>query len=130
MTTSRLETTILRNLVHNEDYMRKVLPFVKSEYFTDEGERTIYKLISEFVVKYNKPPTTEALGITLQNSNLPEGVFKETIELVKELEKFEKPNQDWLIDETEKFCKDKAVGERYLSTALFDGMFTENESVQ
>jgi len=89
--------------------MRKVLPFVKSEYFTDESERTVYKIISEFVVKYNKPPTTEALGITLQNSNLPEGTFKETSELVKELDVFEKPNQDWLLDETEKFCKDKAV---------------------
>jgi len=109
MSSSRLETTILRNLVHNEDYMRKVLPFVKSEYFTDESERTVYKIISEFVVKYNKPPTTEALGITLQNSNLPEGTFKETSELVKELDIFEKPNQDWLLDETEKFCKDKAV---------------------
>ena len=109
MTTSRLETTILRNLVHNEDYMRKVLPFVKSEYFTDESERTIYKLISDFVVKYNKPPTTEALGITLQNSNLSEGTFKETTDLVKELETYEKPNTDWLLDETEKFCKDKAV---------------------
>ncbi len=109
MSSSRLEITILRNLVHNEDYMRKVLPFVKSEYFTDESERTVYKIISEFVVKYNKPPTTEALGITLQNSNLPEGTFKETSELVKELGIFEKPNQDWLLDETEKFCKDKAV---------------------
>ena len=109
MISSRLEITILRNLVHNEEYMRKVLPFVKSEYFTDESERTIYKIISEFVVKYNKPPTTEALGITLQNSNLPEGTFKETSELVKELDVFEKPNQDWLLDETEKFCKDKAV---------------------
>lgn len=109
MSSSRLEITILRNLVHNEDYMRKVLPFVKSEYFTDESERTVYKIISEFVVKYNKPPTTEALGITLQNSNLPEGTFKETSELVRELDIFEKPNQDWLLDETEKFCKDKAV---------------------
>ena len=50
MSSSRLEITILRNLVHNEEYMRKVLPFVKSEYFTDESERTIYKIISEFVV--------------------------------------------------------------------------------
>ena len=109
MTSNRLEITILRNLVHNENYMRKVLPFIKSEYFTDESERTIYKVINEFVVKYNKPPTTEALGITLQNSNLPEGTFKETSDLVKELEVFEQPNQDWLLDETEKFCKDKAV---------------------
>jgi len=89
--------------------MRKVLPFIKSEYFTDENERTVYKVISEFVVKYNKPPSTEALGITLQNSNLPESTFKETGVLLKELEAFEQPNQDWLLDETEKFCKDKAV---------------------
>ena len=109
MISNRLEITILRNLVHNENYMRKVLPFVKTEYFTDESERTIYKVISEFVVKYNKSPTTEALGITLQNSNLPEGTFKETSTLLKELEVFEQPNQDWLLDETEKFCKDKAV---------------------
>jgi len=109
MTSNRLEITILRNLVHNENYMRKVLPFVKPDYFTDENERVVYKLISEFVVKYNKPPTTEALGITLQNSNLPEGTFKDTSDLVKELEVFEQPNQDWLLDETEKFCKDKAV---------------------
>ena len=76
MSSSRLETTILRNLVHNEEYMRKVLPFIKSEYFTDEGERIVYKQISEFIVKYNKPPTVEALSISLQNSNLAEGTFK------------------------------------------------------
>ena len=109
MSSSRLEITILRNLVHNEAYMRKVLPFVKSEYFTDESERVVYKQISEFIVKYNKPPTVEALSISLQNSNLAEGTFKETTELLTLLNENEKPNQDWLLDETEKFCKDKAV---------------------
>jgi archaellum biogenesis ATPase FlaH len=89
--------------------MRKVLPFVKSEYFTDESERTVYKQISDFIVKYNKPPTVEALSIALQNSNLAEGTFKETSELLTQLNEIEKPNQDWLLDETEKFCKDKAV---------------------
>ena len=109
MSSSRLEITILRNLVHNEDYMRKVLPFIKSEYFTDESERIVYKQISDFIVKYNKPPTVEALSISLQNSNLAEGTFKETSELLTQLNENEKPNQDWLLDETEKFCKDKAV---------------------
>ena len=109
MSSSRLEITILRNLVHNEEYMRKVLPFVKSEYFTDEGERIVYKQISDFIVKYNKPPTVEAISISLQNSNLAEGTFKETTELLTQLNENEKPNQDWLLDETEKFCKDKAV---------------------
>ena len=109
MSLKRLEITILRNLVHNEDYMRKVLPFVKSEYFTDESERVVYKQINEFIVKYNKPPTVEALSISIQNSNLGEGTFKETSELLTELNENEKPNQEWLLDETEKFCKDKAV---------------------
>ena len=106
---NRLETTILRNLVQNEEYMRKVLPFLKDQYFTDEGDRTTYKLIHEFIIKYNKPPTVEALSISLQNSNLNEGLYKETFDLLKELDVKEVPNQQWLYDETEKFCKDKAV---------------------
>lgn len=108
-TLNRLETTILRNLVQNEEYMRKVLPFLKDQYFTDEGDRTAYKLIHEFIIKYNKPPTVEALSISITNSNLNEGLFKETFELLKELDVKEVPNQQWLYDETEKFCKDKAV---------------------
>ena len=109
MTLSRLEITILKNLVHNEVYMRKVLPFIKEQYFTDESERTVYKLIHEFITKYNKPPTVEALSISLQNTNVPEGQFKEISDLFKELVVTEVPNPQWLLDETEKFCKDKAV---------------------
>jgi len=109
MTLSRLEITILKNLVHDEVYMRKVLPFIKEQYFTDESERTVYKLIHEFVTKYNKPPTVEAISISLQNTNVPEGQFKEITNLFKELVVTEAPNPQWLLDETEKFCKDKAV---------------------
>jgi replicative DNA helicase len=106
---SRLETTILRNLIHNEDYMRKVMPFLKKEYFTDENEKVVFNLVSTFIDKYNKPPTIEAMLITLQNSNLAEGVFKDANETIKELELTEKSTPEWLLDETEKFCKDKAV---------------------
>jgi len=105
----RLETTILKNLIHNESYMRKVLPFLKAQYFTDESEKTAYNLIHEFISKYNKPPTNEALHITLQESNLNEGIFKETQDLVTTLVLTEQSNAEWLINETEKFCKDKAV---------------------
>lgn len=106
---NRIETTILKNLIHNETYMRRVLPFVKDEYFSEVADKTTYKLIEEFISKYNKPPTIEALEIALQNSNIQENVFKETFELIKQLKNYEKAEQEWLIDETEKFCKDKAV---------------------
>ena len=89
--------------------MRKVLPFLKPQYFTDECEKTTYNLISEFITKYNKTPTNEALQISLQNSSLNEGIFKEAQELVSTLVLTEQSNPEWLLDETERFCKDKAV---------------------
>lgn len=106
---NRLEITILRNLVSNEEYMRKVLPFIKGEYFTDHTDRTVYDLISSFIEKYNKPPTVEALEVSLQNSNLQEAQFKEALDLVHKLPANEQSDQIWLLEETEKFCKDKAV---------------------
>ncbi len=104
-----IETTILRNLIHNEEYLRRVLPFLKEEYFSSSNEKAIFNFIDEFAKKYNKHPTIEALEITLQNSSLAEGQFADTSSLLKTLELHEQANEDWLIDETERFCKDKAV---------------------
>lgn len=119
---NRLEQTILKNLVHNEEYMRKVLPFLVADYFTDSADKTVYNLITDFVGKYNKPPTTEALEISLQNSTLNEDQFKESHELIKSLDQWEVPEQKWLLDETEKFCKDKAVYNAILqSIGILDG---------
>lgn len=106
---NRIETTILKNLVHNEEYMRKVLPFLSEEYFVDFSDKSVYNLINTFIAKYNKPPTVEALEISLQNSNLPEGAYKDAQDILKNLTSFEPSNQDWLVQETEKFCKDKAI---------------------
>jgi replicative DNA helicase len=89
--------------------MRKVFPFLKGEYFTDTSDKIIYKLITDFVTKYNKPPTVEILEIALQNSNEPEQVFKDTNDNLKLLVASDPVNDQWLIDETERFCKDKAV---------------------
>jgi archaellum biogenesis ATPase FlaH len=89
--------------------MRKVLPFLKEAYFTDDSERNVYNTISDFITKYNKTPTVEALGIALLNASLPEAQFKENNILLQQLKEYEEPNTDWLTDETEKFCKDKAV---------------------
>lgn len=104
-----IETTILRNLIHNEGYLRRVLPFLKEEYFSSSNEKVIFNFIDEFAKKYNKHPTIEALEITLQNSSLAEGQFAEVSSLLKTLNLHEQANEDWLIDETERFCKDKAV---------------------
>jgi replicative DNA helicase len=111
-----LETTILKNLIHNEEYLRKVIPFLKDEYFVDNSHKTLYNLISEFVKKYNKPPTLEALEISVQNLSLTEGQFTDVSTLLKGQLNYEETNQDWLIEETEKFCKDKAVYNAILSS--------------
>lgn len=119
---NRLETTILKNLVHNEPYMRKVVPFLKSDYFTDTTDKTAYDLISGFIAKYNKCPTVEALEISLQNTNTSEGDFKEVLALLKSLSDYAPPEEKWLVDETEKFCKDKAVYNAILkSISVMDG---------
>jgi len=106
---TRIETTILKNLVHNEEYVRRVIPFLKEDYFTDNTDKTVYNLIEQFVKKYNKSPTLEALEISLQNSNTGEGQFKDSLDLIKSLNAHENSDQEWLVEQTEKFCKDKAV---------------------
>jgi replicative DNA helicase len=102
--------------------MRKVLPFLKSEYFVDSADRLVYEQISRFIEKYNRTPTVEAIEISLQNSNLLEAQYKETSALIKTLVNSEAPNNEWLIEETEKFCKDKAVYNAILkSISILDG---------
>jgi len=105
----RIETVILKNLLNNEDYMRKVLPFVKAEYFLEDSEKIVFNQIHQFILKYNKPPTLEALSIAIENTSLQEGIFQEVTQQLFQLKSFEESNEAWLLDETERFCKDKAV---------------------
>lgn len=109
MSTTTIEATILRNLIHNEEFVRKVLPFLKEEYFGQSEQKFVFAFIDDFVKKYNKPATIEALEISLQNSSLNEGQFSEVSSLLKTLSSKEETNNDWLVDEAEKFCKDKAI---------------------
>ena len=119
---NRLEITILRNLVNNDAYMRKVMPFVKGEYFTDGNDRIVFDIISEFIDKYNKSPNIEALDIALQNSTFNEVQYKEAADLINELAIKEPSDEVWLLDTTEKFCKDKAVYNAILqSIGILDG---------
>jgi replicative DNA helicase len=104
-----IERTILTQLVSNEEYTRKVLPFFKGDYFSDRSERIVFEEITKFVEKYNKIPTKTSLEIEVQSrKDLNESDFKNVISLVKSLQN-ENVNFDWLVDTTEQFCKDKAV---------------------
>ena len=116
----RIEKTILRNLIHDESYMRQVYPFLTAEYFAGVDQR-IFNCVSKFIDQYNACPTKEALDIALQNSNLNENDFKDAALLVADLIPLE-TNREWLLTETEKFCKDKAVYNAILrSIEIIDG---------
>ena len=107
----QIETTILGNLLQNEEYTRKVLPFLKNDYFTSNAEKIVYGTVNDFVIKYNSLPTKEALSIELQEVKINEEEFKETMELLDEISKDTEEYTDlsWLLDTTEKFCQDKAI---------------------
>ena len=86
MATERIETTILRNLLHNEEYYRKVVPFLKSEYYENYHEKIVYEEIADFASKYDKVPTKEVLTINLQNRNdLTDDAYKDSVQTVSDL---------------------------------------------
>lgn len=108
----RLETTILKNLIFNEDYARKILPFIKSEYFTDSTEKVLFEEINEYINHYKHLPTYESLVINFTESKkLTEQQVQDSVEMLREInaERNEPSDVDWLIDHTEKFCQDKAI---------------------
>ena len=101
--------TILENLIHNEDYARKVLPFIKEEYFTDRNEKIVFSEIVSFSEKYSRFPTLTSLEVELDSrKDLTEQNYKDIKEVVNSLTNDE-VDQKWLIDTTEKFCKDRAI---------------------
>jgi len=104
-----IERTALTQLVTNEQYARKVLPFMKKDYFSDRTERTILEEIIKFVDKYNKIPTQTSLEIEVQGrKDLNEDEYKKVVAVIQTLSSTD-VDFDWLVDTTEKFCKDKAV---------------------
>ena len=105
----RIEQAILANLIHNEEFCRKVVPHLKKEYFSDRKELTAVKILLDFFEKYNKPATQEILSIEIGNiSGLTDKEVPEYQKFAADLTKTE-TNDEWLLSETEKFCKDKAV---------------------
>jgi replicative DNA helicase len=119
---TNLEQTILRNLLTDEKYMRKVLPFIKPDYF--EGiYRVLFREAGKFVAKYNKLPNAESFKIELDNADkLNDEQYNLAMDIVPQLFAGEKVDDKWLLDTTEKWCQDRAI---YLaimeSISIIDG---------
>ena len=118
----RIETKILSNLIHDEQYCRKVIPFIKKEYFSDRKEAVLSSEIINFFTKYNKSATKQILQIEVGNrKDLTDKELSELTEYIGSLA-HEEVNEDWMLENTELFCKDKAVYNAILSSIkIIDG---------
>src|SRR6056300_682767 len=106
---SNLTPLILRNLIQNESFCRKAIPHIKPEYF-EGSSRTVYELILRFITKYNKLPNSSAIQIEYEQSDFSKANVEEVVDAIQSLSKQEDDvNEDWLLDSTEKWCKDRAV---------------------
>lgn len=119
----RIEQAILTNLISNENYCRKVVPHLKKEYFSDRKESAVASLLIKFFEKYNKPATKEIVCIEISNqTGLTDKEVPEIQEFVKSLDTTSEQNIDWLIQKSEKFCRDRAVYNAILgSIKIIDG---------
>ena len=107
-----IETTIINNLIHDEIYCRKVIPFIKEEYFTSNGCKVVYNEIADYVIKYDSLPNQTALSIQIdKRDDLSEQSFKEVQSVINNIQN-EKTDFGWIVDTTEKWCQERAI---YLS---------------
>jgi replicative DNA helicase len=105
----RIELLILRNLIYNEEYTRKVIPYIKDDYFEEQNQKIIFQEISNFIEEYNKLATKEILSIEVEKRNdINDTNFKEVVDIISSLED-EVGEIEWLIDSTEKWCRDRAI---------------------
>jgi archaellum biogenesis ATPase FlaH len=105
-----IEKLIFSHLVYDDNYARKVLPFVKEDYFADHLDRTLFKLVYAFVNKHNKLPSKEALAIEINNlDSVSDDGCKTLLKFVDELNFDQATDREWLVSQTEKFCQDKAI---------------------
>lgn len=105
------EKLILSNLLHNDNYARKVIPFLSTDYFHDTSEQVVFKLIEEYVHKYNAFPEKAALLIDLDNKLLKQELYEKALSTIEQIDGMpaSEKSEEWLLDTTEKFCQDKAV---------------------
>ena len=104
-----VEFLILKNLLHNEEYVRKVIPFIKADYFEDLTQKIVFEEIFSFVEQYNKPATKEILCIEAEKrSDINDSSFKDVTNLISSLD--DEPSEyEWLVTTTEKWCRDRAI---------------------
>jgi len=124
----KVEILILRNLLYNEEYLRKVIPFIKADYYEDSNQRIVFEEIEKFVQEYNQPASKEVLCIEVEKrQDINDTTFTEITKLISYLEDVP-TDYDWLCDTTEKWCRDRAI---YLalmeSIALVDGKDKEKD---
>lgn len=106
----KTQTLILKNLIENGEYNRRVLPFIKTEYFEEKHEQIIFQTIADYAGKYNEMPTYETIFIDVSNQNIDEKSFENIEKCIGECKKkVDEPKIDWLIETTERFCKDQAL---------------------
>ena len=105
---ANLQTVILQKIISDEQFCRKVLPFIKTEYFFG-GDKAVYKLILDFVGKYNKLPNAAALSIEVDGADLPEELYPHAVKTVEALNEVTQVEQQWLLEQTEQWCKDRAL---------------------
>ena len=124
-----IESTILAGLLNNQEYTRKVLPFLTTDYFDNYSERLVYETVDNYVNEYNGLPTKDALRIIIdENSSINETQYSEAVSIIDKLEYDEKTDLDWLVDKTEKFCQDKAVYNAVRESILvLDGAHDEKD---
>ena len=130
----KLEQTILKHLICSDEYLRKVLPFLKADYFTDRTERAIYDEISTFTEDYNSSPTIEALSIAVkERRNLTGDEVERCETYLTEIQTSGNEQSDirWLVDKTEKFCQEKAIYNAVLgSISILDGKDKQHDKGQ
>ena len=119
-----METTILKSLLSNEQYARKVIPFLKKEYFQNVSERILITKITEYMTKYSNPPTAESISIELNNdTSLNENDYTSTLGVLDSFKDYNEEHEtQWLVDKTEEFCQDKAIYNAVMeSISIIDG---------
>jgi len=129
----RMEQTILKGLLFNEEYTRKVFPFLKREYFHERSEQVLFEHTEQHVTQFQALPTREVLVISLteNETKLSQKEFDEAIEILEAIiaDKDEEPDLDWLVDSTESFCKDKALYNGVMeSIQIIDGKSKQSKN--
>jgi len=109
MTSNSVEDLILSNLIHNEFYLRNVVPYLQDDYFTNSNYVTVYHLIKEYFDKYNSLPSVSALYIDLENLSLNTNDYNDVKQIIERIQDPCDADYDWVKEKTEKFCQDRAV---------------------